>query len=322
MKPRPVLVITPGEPAGIGPDICLNIAREPQAALIVFIADPRMLAERGELLGLPAAFPQWTGNREGAAPVSILPVSCAAEVIPGQLDVSNSPYVIACLKRAVSGCLTGEFDAMVTGPVHKGAIADAGIAFTGHTEFLAEAAGSGEPVMMLAAGTLRVALVTTHLALAEVPHAITRERLRRVLEILHTDLMARFGINSPRIMVLGLNPHAGESGHLGHEEIEVIQPVVDDLRAHGMQVTGPLPADTAFLPAKLAECDAVLAMYHDQGLPVIKHHDFAHAVNITLGLPFIRTSVDHGTALTLAGIGCADASSLRAAINMAVKLVR
>lgn len=322
MNPHRVLAITPGEPAGIGPDICLNIARDTRDARIVLIADPAMLAQRGAVLGLPATFPAWRGRREDAAPVSVLPISCAAAVIPGKLEITNAPYVIACLKRAVSGCLAGEFDALVTGPVHKGAIADAGIAFTGHTEFLAQAAGRGEPVMMLASGALRVALVTTHLPLADVPRAITRERLQRVIEILHAELIARFGIGAPRIVVLGLNPHAGESGHLGREEIEVIQPVVDALRARGMQVNGPLPADTAFVPAMLAECDAVLAMYHDQGLPVIKHHDFAHAVNITLGLPFIRTSVDHGTALDMAGSGRADVSSLRAAIEMAANLVR
>jgi 4-hydroxythreonine-4-phosphate dehydrogenase len=281
-----------------------------------------VLAARGELLGVPAGFPVWRGERRSDAAMSVFAVPCPSPVTPGTLDSGNAGYVIACLKRAVAGCIAGEFDAIVTGPVHKGIINDAGIPFTGHTEFLAREAGGGEPVMMLASGDLRVALATTHLPLAAVPGAITRERLRRVIGVLHHDLVFRFGFATPRIAVLGLNPHAGESGHLGREEIEVITPVIEEMNAAGMHLRGPLPADTAFVPSKLREFDAVLAMYHDQGLPVIKHSDFAHAVNVTLGLPFVRTSVDHGTALALAGTGRADPSSLRAAITVAMRLAQ
>jgi len=227
-----------------------------------------------------------------------------------------------CLKRAVQGCQSGEFDALVTGPVHKGVINDAGISFTGHTEFLAAESGTSQVVMMLATTGLRVALATTHLPLVDVPRAITRTHLEGVLRILHSDLIKKFNIKQPHIRVCGLNPHAGESGHLGREEIDVITPVLDRLRAEGMQLEGPVPADTAFLPSSLEKTDAILAMYHDQGLPVLKHHDFAHAINITLGLPFVRTSVDHGTALELAGTGRADLTSLEAALAFAWRLCR
>jgi 4-hydroxythreonine-4-phosphate dehydrogenase len=240
----------------------------------------------------------------------------------GRLDAANSPYVIDCLRRAVHGCRRREFDALVTGPVHKGVINDAGIPFTGHTEFLAAESGAAQVVMMLAAPGLRVALATTHLPLSEVSRAITRVHLSGVLRILHTDLRAKFGLPDPQILVCGLNPHAGEGGHLGREEIEVIEPVLAALRAEGLKLRGPVPADTAFIPASLVGVDAVLAMYHDQGLPVLKRHDFAHAVNITLGLPFVRTSVDHGTALELAGSGRADPSSLRAAVEAALSMVK
>jgi len=226
------------------------------------------------------------------------------------------------LKTAIDGCLRGEFDAIVTGPVHKGHLNNAGIAFTGHTEYLAERSGARQPVMMLAAPNLRVALATIHLPLADVPKAITRDRLTAVLEVLHADLKQRFGIIDPEILVCGLNPHAGESGHLGREEIETIEPTLKTLRTQGLRLRGPVPADTAFIPSNLAGVDAVLAMYHDQGLPVLKHHDFAHAVNVTLGLPFVRTSVDHGTALELAGTGRADISSLVAAVDLACQLIR
>jgi 4-hydroxythreonine-4-phosphate dehydrogenase len=227
-----------------------------------------------------------------------------------------------CLRRAVHGCRNREFGALVTGPVHKGVINDAGIAFTGHTEFLAAESGVGQVVMMLAAPGLRVALVTTHLPLSEVSHAISREHLTNVLRILHADLQTKFGIPDPQILVCGLNPHAGEGGHLGREEIEVIEPVLAALRAEGFKLRGPVPADTAFIPASLVGVDAVLAMYHEQGLPVLKAHDFAHAINITLGLPFVRTSVDHGTALELAGSGRADPSSLRAAVETALRMIK
>ncbi|MFL6713889.1 MAG: 4-hydroxythreonine-4-phosphate dehydrogenase PdxA, partial [Sulfurifustis sp.] len=249
----------------------------------------------------------------------VLPVSAAAPVVPGRLDVRNAPYVFETLRVAVDGCRNGEFDALVTGPVQKSVLNDAGIPFTGHTEFIGDRCGV-EPVMMLACPTLRVALVTTHVPLAEVSRHITRERLRRVLTTLHDDLRCKFGIADPRISVCGLNPHAGEAGHLGREEIETIAPVVEELARAGLRVRGPLPADTAFIPAQLAQTDTVLAMYHDQGLPVLKHHDFANAVNVTLGLPFVRTSVDHGTALDLAGTGRADSSSLRAALALARQL--
>ncbi len=320
MNKTSIIALTPGEPAGVGPDLCLQFARRPLAAALVLIADPGLLEQRAKILGLPFTATPWTG-RTVSKGVYVLPVKTAHPVTPGKLDPANAAYVIETLKIAADGCLRHEFDALVTGPVHKGVINDAGQPFTGHTEFLAERAGGAQPVMMLAAGKLRVALATTHLPLAAVPRAITRERLTQVLEILHHDLQTRFGIADPVILVCGLNPHAGESGHLGREEIETIEPVIKALTARGMRLRGPAPADTAFVPSQLAGVDAVLAMYHDQGLPVLKHHDFAHAINITLGLPFIRTSVDHGTALELAGTGRADMSSLTAAIELALTLV-
>ncbi|WP_372523114.1 4-hydroxythreonine-4-phosphate dehydrogenase PdxA [Sulfuricaulis sp.] len=317
-----VIALTPGEPAGVGPDIAVRLAQQPPAYALVLIADPAMLEARAQQLCLAFAAREWKGRDAAGPGVYVLPTKAKYPAKPGQLDVANAPYVIETLRTAVAGCLRGEFDALVTGPVHKSIINDAGIAFTGHTEFLAVQSRAPQPVMMLACPGLRVALVTIHLPLAAVPGAITRERLIAVLEVLHRDLRNRFSIADPRILVCGLNPHAGESGHLGREEIEVIEPVIRDLSARGMRLRGPVPADTAFIPAQLADVDAVLAMYHDQGLPVLKHHDFAHAVNITLGLPFVRTSVDHGTALELAGSGHADVSSLLAAIEMARSLIR
>jgi 4-hydroxythreonine-4-phosphate dehydrogenase len=281
-----------------------------------------MLEARAQQLRMTFVARQWKGRDAAGPGVYVLPTKAKHPVKSGQLDVANAPYVIETLRTAVAGCLRGEFDALVTGPVHKGIINDAGIAFTGHTELLAGQSGAAQPVMMLACPGLRVALATIHLPLAAVPGAITRERLTAVLEVLHNDLKQKFGIVDPRILVCGLNPHAGESGHLGREEIEVIEPVLRELSARGMRLRGPVPADTAFIPAQLADTDAVLAMYHDQGLPVLKHHDFAHAVNITLGLPFVRTSVDHGTALELAGTGRAEVSSLLAAIETARSLIR
>jgi 4-hydroxythreonine-4-phosphate dehydrogenase len=321
MTSLPAIAVTPGEPAGIGPDLCLALAQAPPSARLVFIADPQLLRDRAHSLGLRFDVTPW--DRSRASPgVYVLPVALARPVTPGRLDSGNAAYVVATLERALDGCLAGEFAALVTGPVHKGILNDAGFAFTGHTEFLASRAAAPTPVMMLAAPGLRVALATTHLPLARVPGAITVESLTAVLRVLHGDLRARFGIARPSILVCGLNPHAGESGHLGREEIEVIEPVVRRLQAEGMNLRGPVPADTAFLPAQLAGVDAVLAMYHDQGLPVLKARDFEHAVNITLGLPCIRTSVDHGTALELAGSGRADASSLRAALDTAISLIR
>jgi len=322
MSKIPVIALTPGEPAGVGPDIAMRLAQQPPACALVLIADPAMLEARAQQLRLAFAAREWKGRVAAGQGVYMLPVKTRQSVKPGYLDVANAPYVIDTLRTAVAGCLRGDFDALVTGPVHKGIINDAGIAFTGHTELLAALSAVAQPVMMLACPGLRVALATIHLPLAAVPSAITRERLTTVLEVLHTDLKQKFGIADPRILVCGLNPHAGESGHLGREEIEVIEPVIQDLSARGMHLRGPVPADTAFIPVQLADVDAVLAMYHDQGLPVLKHHDFAHAVNITLGLPFVRTSVDHGTALELAGTGRADISSLVAAIEMAIQLVK
>ncbi|APZ44121.1 4-hydroxythreonine-4-phosphate dehydrogenase PdxA [Acidihalobacter ferrooxydans] len=321
------LVITPGEPAGIGPDLLVQLAQQPPAGAApwIVVADPDLLAARARQLGLPLRLREYTAD--AAAPTAIgelcvLPVAATAPVTAGQLDPANADYVLRTLTRAADGCLRGEFAALVTGPVHKGVINDAGIAFTGHTEFLAARCGNAHPVMLLAADALRVALATTHLPLAEVSRAITPARLERVLRILDHDLRTRFGLAQPRILVCGLNPHAGESGHLGREEIDIIEPTLKRLRAVGLHLTGPLPADTLFTPRHLEHADAVLAMYHDQGLPVLKYAGFGHAVNITLGLPIIRTSVDHGTALDLAGSGRAETGSLRAALDLAADLAR
>ncbi|HZR37146.1 MAG TPA: 4-hydroxythreonine-4-phosphate dehydrogenase PdxA [Nevskia sp.] len=324
--PIPRLLLTPGEPAGIGPDLAVAIAQQPLAAALAVVADPALLQSRAGRLGLPlrlrtldtAAPPQ--PHRPGE--LQVLPVDLAAPASPGRLDPRNAAYVLQTLRLAAARTLDGGADALVTAPVHKGVINDAGVAFTGHTEFLAQLCAAPTPVMMLAAGTLRVALATTHLPLREVPAAITASRLDAVLRVLHHDLRSRFGLPQPRILVCGLNPHAGEGGHLGREEIEVIGPVLERLRGEGMQLNGPLPADTLFTPRLLAQGDAVLAMYHDQGLPVLKHAGFGEAVNITLGLPIIRTSVDHGTALELAGSGRAESGSLGAALRMALELIR
>lgn len=319
------VVLTPGEPAGIGPDLALYVAaRHPELPFIA-VADPELLADRARTLGLTVNV-ELTEHSAPAAPepdasrIRVMPVACAAQTVAGKLDSSNSAYVLETIKQAALGCLEGRFGALVTAPVHKGIINEAGIEFSGHTEFLAELAGVQRPVMMLASPTLRVALATTHLPLRAVSDAITPELLRDVVQILCHDLEQNFGISSPRILICGLNPHAGESGHLGTEEIDVIEPAASELRAKGLRVTGPIPADTAFTPRQLRDHDAVLAMYHDQGLPVLKALGFGDAVNVTLGLPFVRTSVDHGTALDLAGRGEADASSLVAALRMAFTL--
>lgn len=322
MAKLPIIAVTPGEPAGIGPDLCLRLIDQPHDCHIVLIADPQLLQQRAALLGLSFNLPTWNGRPDKQARTYLLPVAANQTTVVGQLNRANAGYVLKTLERAVTGCLNAEFDALVTGPVHKGIINDAGIAFTGHTEFLAQHSNTGQPVMLLTCPGLRVALATIHLPLAQVSRHITRPHLLRILEVLHHDLRSRFAIPDPTILVCGLNPHAGEGGHLGNEEIDVIGPVIAQLQAQGRRVLGPVPADTAFLPAQLAKVDAVLAMYHDQGLPVIKHHDFAHAVNVTLGLPFIRTSVDHGTALALAGTGQADPSSLLAALQLAVQLTQ
>ncbi|MGM0564031.1 MAG: 4-hydroxythreonine-4-phosphate dehydrogenase PdxA [Pseudomonadota bacterium] len=324
-KHIPRLAITPGEPAGIGPDVVLAAAAQPFEAELVAVADPAVLQARAEALGLGVELSIWRPgqpaqrHRPGVLPV--WPVAeCAEPVRPGHLNPANGDYVVATLKRAASGCLESVFDGMVTAPVHKGVINEAGVPFSGHTELLGELSGA-HPVMMLAAGDFRVALATTHLPLREVPDAINPGVLRRVLTVLDGDLRQRFGIESPRILVCGLNPHAGESGHLGREEIEVIGPTLEALRAGGLNVIGPLPADTLFTPRHLENADAVLAMYHDQGLPVLKYAGFGKAVNITLGLPLVRTSVDHGTALDLAGTGRAEHGSLVEAIHQALKML-
>ena len=291
------------------------LARTPPEARVVILADRGALEARAAMLGLLVALPDYVPGVE--APISLLNLPAPAPVTPGHLDPANGPYVLETLRRAVAGCLSGEFAGLVTGPVHKGVINDAGIAFTGHTEFLAELTGTPRVVMMLAGGGMRVALATTHLPLREVADAITAAGLAETLRILHAGLRRDFGLARPRILVAGLNPHAGEGGHLGREEIEIIEPVLATLRAEGMDLIGPLPADTLFQRKNLAAADAVLAMYHDQGLPVLKHASFGEGVNITLGLPIVRTSVDHGTALDLAGTGRIDPGSLGVAIETA-----
>ena len=320
----PRIAFTPGEPAGIGPELAVKLAKAGSHAQIVAVADPRLLRQTAENLHLPMELLPFdpTAPAAGTPPgaLYVLPVTLAEQSRAGRLNGANAPYVLDTLRRAADGCQQRQFDALVTGPVHKGIINDAGIPFSGHTEFFAERAGVERVVMMLAAEELRVALVTTHLPLKEVSAAITVERLEQVITILHRSLRNQFRIENPRIGVCGLNPHAGEGGHLGREEIDIIEPALDKLRALGLQLLGPLPADTLFTPPQLARCDAVLAMYHDQGLPVLKFKGFGHAVNITLGLPFIRTSVDHGTALNIAGNGIADCGSLQAAISQAIQL--
>jgi len=313
------IVLTPGEPAGIGPEIACRLASE--HADLVLVADPGLLGRTLERLGIDQPV-HLLGDLRGrrSTGVNCLAVKMASTEVPGQLDPSNGGYVIETLRLSAEYCLSGQAGALVTGPVHKGVINDSGRAFSGHTEFLAECAGVETVVMLLCAGTLRVALATTHLPLAAVPAAITEPGLERCLKVLASDLSRRFGIESPRIAVLGLNPHAGEGGHLGREEIEVITPVVERLRREGLRLVGPLPADTAFVAERLREFDAVLAMYHDQGLPVLKYAGFGEAVNVTLGLPFVRTSVDHGTALDIAGSGRAQPGSLAAAVDLARQL--
>ncbi len=320
MSPRP-LAITPGEPAGIGPDLVAQIAQRTWDRPLVAIADPALLEERAERLGLPLTLLPFEDGAPPAPPgaIHVLPVALRRAAQPGRLDPANATYVLETLESATRGCLEGRFAGLVTGPVHKGVINQAGIPFTGHTEFLAGITG-GHPVMMLTCPGLRVALATTHLPLRAVADAITPGRLETVLHALDGDLRNRFGIEAPRILVCGLNPHAGEDGHLGHEEIAIITPVLERLRAAGMDLIGPLPADTLFTPGLLEGADAVLAMYHDQGLPVLKHKGFGQAVNITLGLPVVRTSVDHGTALELAGSGQANPGSLVAAIEQAMAM--
>ncbi|WP_058912377.1 4-hydroxythreonine-4-phosphate dehydrogenase PdxA [Entomohabitans teleogrylli] len=319
------VAITPGEPAGIGPDLVVALAQRDWPVELVVCASPELLQQRAALLGLPLRLlpynPDTPAAAQRAGTLTFLPCALRAPVIPGQLAVENGGYVVETLARACDGCLNGEFAALVTGPVHKGIINDAGLPFTGHTEFFEERAGSEKVVMMLATQELRVALATTHLPLRTVADAITPPLLRQIITILHHDLRTKFGIADPHVLVCGLNPHAGEGGHMGHEEIDTIIPVLEEMRARGMRLSGPLPADTLFQPKYLNNADAVLAMYHDQGLPVLKYQGFGRAVNITLGLPFIRTSVDHGTALELAGQGTADVGSFITALNLAIKMI-
>ena len=325
MHSAPVLAITSGEPAGIGPDLCLQFAQQEQGHELVILTDKRLLQQRAAQLGLDVRLHDYNTHNIHPLPAGhlrILHVPLKQAAIAGKLNPANSHYVLDLLTRAMQGCQSGEFSGMVTAPVHKGVINDAGIPFTGHTEFLAEQTHTEQVVMMLAGGGLRVALATTHLALRAVPEAITSDLLESVLRIIQNDLSRRFGIAHPRILVAGLNPHAGEGGYLGREEIDVMIPVLDKLRAEGINISAPLPADTLFTPPRLAQCDCVLAMYHDQGLPVLKHVSFGRGVNVTLGLPIIRTSVDHGTALELAGTGRADAGSLLEAILMATAMAR
>jgi 4-hydroxythreonine-4-phosphate dehydrogenase len=318
----PTIALTTGEPAGIGPDLCAEVAGRRWEARVVLLADRTLLGRVRGTRRLMAGLPDYDPDAPPRRRVEVLHVPLAAGCRAGRLDPANARYVLGLLDRAVAGCLSGEFGAMVTAPVHKGVINDAGVPFTGHTEYLAARCGGSLPVMMLVGGGLRVALATTHLPLARVSAAITSQRLGTVLRILDRDLKRVFGIPRPRILVLGLNPHAGEGGHLGREEIETIGPTLGRLRRSGLRLDGPVPADTGFLPERLAEADAVLALYHDQGLPVLKRAAFGHAVNVTLGLPIVRTSVDHGTALDLAGTGRADPGSLVAALRLAATVAQ
>lgn len=319
------VVITPGEPAGVGPDLVIALAQQAWPAELVVCADPALLLERAALLQLPITLreyqPDIPAQPQAEKTLTILPIKLHSKALPGQLDVNNGAYVVETLALACDGCLRGEFAALITGPVHKGIINDAGVPFTGHTEFFAERSHRDRVVMMLATEELRVALATTHLPLLDVPAAITPQTLTEVITILNHDLRTKFGIDEPQIYVCGLNPHAGEGGHMGREEIDVIIPTLESLRQQGIHLIGPLPADTLFQPKYLEHADAVLAMYHDQGLPVLKYQGFGRAVNITLGLPFIRTSVDHGTALDLAATGIADVGSFRTALNLAIKMI-
>jgi len=318
-----VLAVTPGEPSGVGPEIVLKLAqRQPELPLLA-IADPALLSDTGHRLGLGVKIAEWRpGDPLTSGVLNCSPVGLARAAEPGRTDPANAAYVLETLRRAVELINLEQAAALVTGPVHKAVINEAGIPFSGHTEFLADLAGVPQVVMMLACPGLRVALVTTHLPLSEVPASITPEKLEHVIRITEQSLKSQFGLHKPRMQVLGLNPHAGESGHLGWEDDGLIAPVLVRLRGEGMNLTGPVPADTAFTPPRLSDCDAVIAMYHDQGLPVLKHKGFGQSVNITLGLPFIRTSVDHGTALDIAGTGRADESSLAHAVMVAAKMAR
>ncbi len=318
---RNPLVITAGEPAGIGPDLCLALAQTEWSDRVVVIADPEILESRARQLGVDVSILSNGAKKEGATNhcLRVLRQPLVNASVCGTPDPANAKSLLAGLKRAVKGCIDGEFSGLVTAPLQKSTINDAGISFTGHTEYLAELTSTQTPVMLLVADAMRVALASTHMPLRQVPDYLTKDRLRNVIEVLHTDLIAKFDISDPEIVVCGLNPHAGESGHLGVEDAAIIEPVINEYQLRGMIIRGPLPADTAFTPAA-GHADAVLAMYHDQGLPVLKYAGFGNAVNVTLGLPMIRTSVDHGTALDIAGTGKADAGSMIAAVELAAKL--
>lgn len=318
------IAITPGEPAGIGPDLVVQLAQQAWSAELVVCADPTLLSSRAKRLNLPLTLLPYQADKtpqaQAAGTLTIAPHPLAVEAQCGQLNDKNGHYVVDTLRFAGERNISGEFDAVVTGPVHKGIINQAGVPFSGHTEFFAGLAGCNDVVMLLAAPSLKVALVTTHIPLAYVSKAITHERLQQIIKILHHDFVTKFAIKSPKIFVCGLNPHAGEDGHLGREELDIMIPALDELRKQGMDLTGPLPADTIFQQKYLDQADVILAMYHDQGLPVLKSQSFGSAVNITLGLPFIRTSVDHGTALELAGSGKAELGSFLCALNQAIEL--
>ncbi len=320
----PSIVITAGEPAGIGLDLCAMLAHHALPAKLTVITDKAALAARAQAMGIALHLqdyaPQAQIAHAGDGTLEVLHLPTSQPVLAGQLNVANSHYVLNTLVRATDGCLSGEFGAMVTAPVHKGIINDAGIAFTGHTEFIQEHTHTDEVVMMLVGGGMRVALASRHLPLTQVPDAITQAGLEKTIRIIYADLIQKFGISKPRILVAGLNPHAGEGGYLGTEEITTINPVLEKLRLEGMDLIGALPADTMFSQKNIKIADAFLAMYHDQGLAVLKHASFGEGVNITLGLPIVRTSVDHGTALDLAGSGKAEIGSLMAAIHLAIEL--
>ncbi len=320
------IAVTPGEPAGIGPDLVLAIAQQDWPVEIVIVACADLMKARAKQLGIDITLVEYDENQpakpQKAGTLTILPIATEQEVVAGQLNPSNGAYVVETLRIASERNMSGEFDAVVTGPVHKGLINQAGIAFSGHTEYFAHQANCSDVVMMLATPGLRVALVTTHIPLAYVSKAVTHERLQKVTRILHSDLKNKFGINAPTIYACGINPHAGEDGHLGREEIEVMNPAFTELRNEGINIIGPLPADTIFQEKYLEDADAILTMYHDQGLPVLKYKGFGSSVNITLGLPFIRTSVDHGTALELAGSNQADVGSFMEAMKTAIDLAQ
>ena len=324
MLPR--IVVTAGEPSGIGPDLILELADKTWPVELIICADLTLLKSRAQLLNKKITFIEYDKNNtkqaQSIGQLTVAHIATDAPVETGVLNAANGAYVLETLRYASQGCLSGEFSAVVTAPVHKGIINDAGVTFSGHTEFFAEQANVDLVVMMLATTGLRVALVTTHLPLSAVPAAITAPLLTNIVTILNAELIVKYGIKQPTIYVCGLNPHAGEGGHMGREEIEVIEPALDKLRTQGIKLVGPLPADTLFQDKYLQHADAVLAMYHDQGLPVLKYKGFGQSVNITLGLPFIRTSVDHGTALDLAGTGKADSGSLLCAVNEAITMVQ